>query len=194
MDGSMIPTKLSKSVAFCWQIAPHTGGGGGMPTRPDLPQSVQSVPRAHMLNSLPGPPSSQSRSSAVRHMLEHVGVPPGFSDGGDSDGWADTESASNRKESIHSINLLIDLLAWTDACARQRLPCHSELRMQGHAIGTGCQTWQLTPNFALSLQYSMNTRVWAMKGVTRSPTDLGTLELLCFTGKVFIFTVGATAD
>ena len=33
-----------------------------------------------------------------------------------------------------------------------------------------------------------------MKGVTRSPTDLGTLELLCFTGKVFIFTVGATAD
>ena len=80
-------------------------------------------------------------------MLEHVGVPPGFSGGGDSDGWADTESASNRKESIHSINLLIDLLAWTDACARQRLPCHSELRMQGHAIGTG----NLSPNFARSL-------------------------------------------
>ena len=184
MDGSMIPTKLSKSVAFCWQIAPHTGGGGGMPTRPDLPQSVQSVPRAHMLNSLPGPPSSQSRSSAVRHMLEHVGVPPGFSDGGDSDGWADTESASNRKESIHSINLLIDLLAWTDACARLR-----------HRNGVSDMATPIaTPSKFRTLPDSMNTRVWAMKGVTRSPTDLGTLELLCFTGKVFIFTVGATAD
>ena len=126
MDGSMIPTKLSRSVAFCWQIAPHSGGGGGRPTRPDPPQSVQSVPRAHVPYSLPGPPSSQSRSSAKRHLLEHIEVPPGLSGvGGGAAGWADTESASNRKESIHSINFLSDLLAWTDACARQRMPCHS---------------------------------------------------------------------
>lgn len=126
MDGSMIPTKLSRSVAFCWQIAPHSGGGGGMPTRPDPPQSVQSVPRAHVPNSLPGPPSSQSRSSAKRHLLEHIEVPLGFSGGGGgAAGWADTESASDRKESIHSINFLSDVLAWTDACARQRMPCHS---------------------------------------------------------------------
>ena len=131
MDGSMIPTMLSRSVAFCWQLAPHFGGGGGggRPTRPDPPQSVQSVPRAHMRNSAPGPPSSHSRSSATLHVLEQIGVPPGFSGegggGGGAAAWADTESASNRKESIHSINFLSDVLAWTDACARQRMPCHS---------------------------------------------------------------------
>ena len=92
-----------------------------MPNRPDPPQSVQSVPRAHVRNSAPGPPSSHSRSNATPHVLEHIGVPKGFSGGGGGAAAcrAATESASNRKESIHSINFLSDLLAWTDACARR---------------------------------------------------------------------------
>ena len=41
-------------------------GDGARPVRG--PQSVQSVPQAHMLNSAPDPPSSQSPSDAKAHV------------------------------------------------------------------------------------------------------------------------------
>ena len=43
-----------------------TDGGGARGTRG--PQSVQSVPRAQLRNSEPGPPSSQSPSEAQLHV------------------------------------------------------------------------------------------------------------------------------
>ena len=59
-----------------------TDGGGARGTRG--PQSVQSVPRAQLRNSEPGPPSSQSASEAHTH----VSVQRGVDDGGSDDGGA----------------------------------------------------------------------------------------------------------
>ena len=53
------------------------GDDGALPPRG--PQSMQSVPSEHELNSEPGPPSSQSRSPVYGHVLEQ---PPTTARGG----------------------------------------------------------------------------------------------------------------
>lgn len=61
------------------------------------PQSTQSVPRAHKLNSEPGPPSSHSLSERAPHVLRHVIEPlsllPGpLGGGGGGNGDEDPQS------------------------------------------------------------------------------------------------------
>ena len=48
------------------------GGGGGVVIGCRGPQSVQSVPRAQLRNSEPGPPSSQSASEDQLHVSKQM--------------------------------------------------------------------------------------------------------------------------
>ena len=67
--------------------------GGARGTRG--PQSVQSVPRAQLVNSAPGPPSSQSASEAQTHVSVQSGVDGGATDGGGARGTRGPQSVQS---------------------------------------------------------------------------------------------------
>ena len=67
--------------------------GGARGTRG--PQSAQSVPRAQLVNSAPGPPSSQSASEAQTHVSVQRGVDGGATDGGGARGVRGPQSAQS---------------------------------------------------------------------------------------------------
>jgi hypothetical protein len=68
------PLPYAASHAVHAALGPLPGGAfGGADAPPPPAQSVQSVPGAHMSYSDPGPPSSQSPSSAALHVSQEPG-------------------------------------------------------------------------------------------------------------------------